>query len=369
MYALEFGAYTGLCGVLVARLRDLLPCRHPWIRGTAFGLWGTLLIASAAGLLLPTGQGHVWRLYGLALLLLVGGLLPQVVGGGDRQMGRRHTATVTAALLLFLWGATWTLETHGRGGTPHPAMLIASTLQVVATATGLGTSAMCCLSRRWPATTVRLIACAAVLSLTTGAYLATVESASLWGLFHTDFGTAALIHLVALLATGALVAVTRAKTVTRGRRLGKSAAVGLLLALTVFAATGYLAAIPHTPADIRAAPVARTLIYDPRAGNLCGLHGKGRLDVVVERARSTGTAVTVNATDHNGPVGDLEGVSLTFTHLESGRTVRTELTRRDGGTWTGDRVFLGLPGAWQVTAGVGMSAVKVPADSARINVL
>ncbi|WP_438297449.1 hypothetical protein [Streptomyces sp. HUAS TT7] len=370
LYALEFGAFTGLCGVLVACFRDLLASRHSWVRRSAFGLWGVLLAASAAGLLVPSGPSpHAGRLGRLVLLLLVGVLLPQVLGRAGAAARARRTALVLAALLLFLWGAAGTLEVHGHDGTSHPVLLIASTLQALATAASLGTSAVCCLSRRWPAITVRLIAGTTALSVISGAYLAVVESSSLWGLFHTDFGTAALVQLGALLMAGALVAVTHARAFTRGRGLGKSAAAGLLLALTVFAATGYRAAVPHTPAEISAAPVARTLTYDPRAGHLCGLHGKGQLALVVERASATGTAVTVNATDHNGPVGDLEGMWLTFTHLESGRTVRAELTRRDGGTWTHDRVSLGLPGAWQVTAGVGMSAVKVPADSALLNVL
>ncbi|MER5564119.1 hypothetical protein ABT071_36655 [Streptomyces sp. NPDC002506] len=372
LYALEFGAFTGLCGVFAARLGELVPSRHPWPRRSAFGLWGVLLAACAAELLVPSGQtSQAWCLGRFFVLLLAGVLLPYAVNeaGDPVSPPGRRTAPVVAAVLLAVWGCAWTLQIDGHGGTPRPALLIATVLQVLTTATGLGMSAVCCLSRRWPRSAVRLIVGTTVLSVASGAYLAVVESSSLWGLLHTDFGTATLVQLGALLMGGVLVGVTHDKAVTRGRGLGKTAVVGLLLALTVFGATGYRAAVPATPQEISAAPAARTLTYDPRKGNLCGLHGKGQLALVVERARAAGTAVTVSATDHNGPVSDLQGVSLTFTHLESGRTVRADLTRRDGGTWTHDRVALGLPGAWQVTAGVGMSAVTVPADSAVVNVL
>lgn len=303
-----------------------------------------------------------------AAVLLAGVYVPRLKGfftgvlRGTGGPGIRVGAGGAALVLALCW--LWT----GRGTSPGGAGALVpavTAVQLAASVYGLGTVLLSCLRPRSAAAARgALVALAVAVACADG--LAVGEAGSSWALWHTGYGAASVVGVVALASAGALGAVLWRRA-REGQRRVLTAAV-LLSAVAAACAWGYLAAAPATPRELRSTPVTRALEYDPAAGSLCGLHGKGVLSVTFDRADSGGSSVRAVATDRSGTVRDLQAVGLAFTHVTDGRTVTAELRAREGGIWAAEDVTLGRPGQWRVTGAVGMSRVRIPAGTATVAV-
>ncbi|MFF4737315.1 hypothetical protein ACFY2W_15780 [Streptomyces sp. NPDC001262] len=303
-----------------------------------------------------------------AAVLLAGVYVPRMKGfftgvlRGTGGPGMRVGAGCAALVLALCW--IWTARLPYPDETA-PLVPAVAAVQLAASVYGLGTVLLSCLRTRGAAAARGALA-ALPVAVVCAVGLAVSEAGSSWALWHTGYGAASVVRVSALAAAGVSGAVLWRRA-REGRRRALTAAV-LLSVVAAACASGYLAAAPETPRELRSAPVTRALDYDPAAGSLCGLHGKGVLSVTFDRADSGGSAVRAVATDRSGTVRDLQAVGLTFTHIPDGRTVTAELRATEGGIWATEDVALGRPGQWRVTGAVGMSWVRIPAGPATVAV-
>ncbi|MGW1077587.1 hypothetical protein [Streptomyces sp. NPDC002537] len=369
--AVVFGAYALFTGAIVCAVTLRTTPRK--LRILAGACAGLLLAGEATTDLVPALQPSsvqdnpllVWTQ--LPLLAGVACALPYAF----RYLARGGHSRVLASLcaLASLVVAVGWLTAHPMATGPFgTAVRYAFTLQLLSCATVLGTVTVLIWLRERPAALRNpLVGCTGLFVLASCVANLPFPGGT-WTFISTDYSLFAILGCaVAFLATAAGVLWLSAHERETRRALGAAVLGGAVVAAL---GVGTSVGARTTPAVFADSPVERVLEYNPALGGLCSLHGRGRLAVTLEKARTGGTGVRAIATGGDlTTVTDLQGVRVSFTPPDGGAPLAVDLVRRDGGAWSADEVDLPVPGMWQVNAGVGMSDVYVPTGTALLPVL
>jgi copper transport protein len=358
-----------------ARRRLLLLAGGAWIAAIV----GTLVITNAArsgaGLswsgVFHHSLGHQFDERALPLLLALLALVGLWFTARSRRAERVSIGVLVVALALTIAGEVETA--HAAATVLHRwfALLVLA-LHVSAAGIWIGGLAavlvMVGVLGEGPRTTLAsryslTIGAMLVLVALTGSQRAYAEVGS-WGAFiHTTFGRWVLVKIILFCVLGALGAYNRYRSLPAlresPRRLVRTGAIELVVAVVVIVATGYLQNLaPSASASAAAAP--KPLVVN---GNDAGTTVRVQLSVSPGYPGFNDFKAKIVDYDTHKTV-PTSGVSITFT-LPARPDIaqsRLNLKHATDGTWDGNGANLSLPGTWSLAMLVQepSTSVEVP---------